>query len=186
MKKSLLTLVFCCAAACTSVFAQDKYFTKTGAVSFFSNTPMEDIEAHNTKATSVLDAKKGKKEFSILMKAFEFKKALMEEHFNENYVESGKYPKAMFSGQITNLKDVNFQKDGTYKVNVKGNLTLHGVTKEIEAPGVISVQNGAVKGVSTFSVSPEDFKIEIPKLVKDKIAKQIKITVNTDYQALKS
>lgn len=186
MKQTFLTLIFCCAAACTSVFAQDKYFTKTGQISFFSSTPMENIEAHNTKATSVLDAKSGKMEFATLMKAFEFKKALMEEHFNENYVESAKYPKAFFSGTITNLKDVNFQKDGTYKVNVKGNLTLHGVTKEVEAPGTITVQNGEVKGISTFTVSPEDFKIEIPKLVRDKIAKQIKITVNADYQALKS
>lgn len=185
MKRTFLTLILSCTAAISTVFAQDRYFTKAGNVSFFSSTPMEDIEAHNTKATSVIDTRTGKMEFAVLMKAFEFRKALMEEHFNENYVESGKYPKAVFSGNITNLKDVDFKKDGTYKVNVKGSLTLHGVTREVEAPGTITVQNGAIKGISTFTVAPEDYKIEIPKLVRDKIAKQIKITVNADYQALK-
>ena len=108
----------------------------------------------------------------------------MEEHFNENYVESSKYPKTSFAGTITNLSDVNFQKDGTYKTNVKGNLTLHGVTKEIEAPATITVQGGTVKGSSTFNVAPEDYKIEIPRLVREKIAKQIKVTINSNYQPL--
>ena len=150
--------------------AQDKYFTKTGKISFFSSTPMENIEAHNSKSTSVIDTKTGKMEFATLMKAFDFEKALMQEHFNENYVESDKYPKATFSGAITNLSDVNFKKDGTYKVKVKGNLTMHGVTKEVEAPGTITVKGNQISANSTFNVAPEDYKIEIPKLVREKIA----------------
>jgi polyisoprenoid-binding protein YceI len=184
MKRTLLTLVLIFTAALSTVFAQDKYFTKSGQIHFFSSTPMEDIEANNGNVTSVIDAKTGKIEFAALMKAFKFKKALMEEHFNENYVESSKFPKTSFAGTITNLSDVNFQKDGTYKTNVKGNLTLHGVTKEVESPATITVQGGAVKGSSTFNVAPEDYKIEIPKLVREKIAKQIKITINSNYQPL--
>jgi polyisoprenoid-binding protein YceI len=186
MKRSILFFLFTCIFGISSALAQDKYFTKTGQISFYSSTPMEDIEAHNNQATSVLDAKTGKLEFALLMKAFKFQKALMEEHFNENYVESGKFPKAIFSGVITNLSGVDFKKDGTYKVNVKGNLTIHGVTKEVEVPATIIVANGVLKANATFNVSPEDYKIEIPKLVREKIAKQIKITVNMDYQGLKS
>lgn len=186
MKRTYLTFLFCSFLALSSAFAQDKYFTKNGQVTFFSGTPMENIEANNTNASSVLDARSGKMEFAVLMKAFKFEKALMEEHFNENYVESGKYPKASFSGAIANLDAVDFKKNGTYKVNVKGNLTIHGVTKEIEAPGTVTVENGKVKANSVFNVAPEDYKIEIPKLVREKIAKQVKVTVNMDYQPLKS
>lgn len=186
MKQTFLTLLLSGVLAVSAAFAQDKYFTKNGHIHFFSGTPMENIEANNNAATSVIDSKTGKMEFAVLMKAFKFEKALMEEHFNENYVESGKYPKATFAGTITNLNVVDFTKNGTYKVNVKGNLTMHGVTKEVEAPGTITVDNGKVRANSVFSVSPEDYKIEIPKLVREKIAKQIKVTVNMDYQALKS
>ena len=186
MKRSILFILFTCIFGLTAAFAQDKYFTKNGQVSFYSSTPIENIEAHNNQATSVIDSKTGKIEFAVLIKAFKFQKALMEEHFNENYMESGKYPKATFAGVITNLSAIDFKKDGTYKVNVKGNLTIHGVTKEIELPATIIVASGVVKANATFNVAPEDYKIEIPKLVREKIAKQIKITVNMDYQGLKS
>ncbi|KAA9338924.1 YceI family protein [Adhaeribacter soli] len=186
MKRSFLTLLFTCFVALSAALAQDKYFTKNGQVSFFSSTPMEDIEAHNSNATSVIDARTGKMEFAVLIKAFKFKKALMEEHFNENYMESGKFPKATFAGVLTNLSAVDFKKDGTYKVNVKGNLTIHGVTKEVELPATITVASGAVKANAVFNVAPEDYQIEIPKLVREKIARQIKVTVNMDYQGLKS
>ncbi len=186
MTRTLLTLALVCLLALSQALAQDKYFTKSGQITFFSGTPMENIEAKNSNATSVLDARSGKMEFAVLMKAFKFEKALMEEHFNENYVESGKYPKASFAGVISNIDEIDFKKDGTYKVKVKGNLTIHGVTKEIESPGTITVQNGVVKANSVFNVAPEDYKIEIPKLVRDKIAKQVKVTVNLDYQPLKS
>ena len=186
MKQTFLTLIFAVVLALSSAVAQDKYFTKNGHIAFFSATPMENIEANNNTATSVLDARSGKMEFAVLMKAFKFEKALMEEHFNENYVESGKYPKATFAGAITNFSSVDLKKNGTYKVNVKGNLTIHGVTKEVEAPGTVTVENGKIKANSVFNVAPEDYKIEIPKLVREKIAKQIKVTVDMDYQPLKS
>lgn len=186
MKKTFLTFLFLSLLALSGAFAQDKYFTKSGHIHFFSSTPIEDIEANNNSATSVIDAGTGKMEFAVLIKAFKFKKALMEEHFNENYMESGKFPKAIFAGTIINPAAVDFKRDGTYKVNVKGNLTIHGVTKEVEMPATIVIANGLVKANSTFNVAPEDYKIEVPKLVREKIAKQIKVTVNMDYQALKS
>ena len=183
MKKIILSIMVLLVAVTVSK-AQDKYFTKTGKITFFSSTPMEDIEAHNKTTTSVIDTKTGKMEFATLMKAFDFEKALMQEHFNENYVESDKYPKATFAGAITNLSEVNFKKDGTYNVKVKGTLTLHGVSKEIEAPGKITVSGNQFSATSSFNVAPEDFKIEIPKLVRDNIARQIKIDVKMDYQPL--
>jgi len=185
MKKLMLSVLVLFAAITVSQ-AQDKYFTKTGKITFYSSTPMEDIEAQNKTTTSVIDTKTGKMEFAVLMKAFQFEKALMEEHFNENYVESSKFPKANFSGTITNLGDINFKKDGTYKAMVKGNLTIHGVTKPIEVPGTITVKDGAIQAVSTFNIAPEDYNIEIPSLVREKIAKQIKVTVDMAYEPFRS
>src|SRR5688572_18821627 len=126
-----------------TAFAQ-KYFTKSGSVNFFSKTPMENIDATNKKATCVIDSKTGQIEIALLMKAFEFEKALMQEHFNENYVESDKYPKATFKGNITNIASVNFTKDGSYPVDITGKLTMHGVTKDMKTKGSIIVKNGKI------------------------------------------
>src|ERR1700750_1392280 len=128
MKKATV-LVMGLVFAISGVFAQDKFFTKTGKISFYSKTTMENIEAHNRSVTAVLDAKTGNVQFSALIKGFEFEKALMQQHFNENYLESTKYPQASFKGQIVNNSDVNYTKDGTYNVKVKGQLTLHGETQ---------------------------------------------------------
>lgn len=184
MKKLLFYIIIILLAGISQVSAQ-KYFTKNANISFFSSTPAEDIEAHNNMGTSVIDAATGNMEFAVLIKGFEFKKALMQEHFNENYMESDKFPKATFKGKIVNNADVNYSKDGTYKVKTKGQLTIHGVTKEVEADGVIEVKGGKITGTSSFIVNPEDYKISIPNLVRDKIAKQIKVTVKADYQPMK-
>src|SRR5215210_8582560 len=117
MKKAtvlVLGLVF----AASGVFAQDKFFTKSGKISFYSKASLENIEAHNKTVTCVLDTKSGNLQFAVLMKAFEFEKALMQEHFNENYVESHKFPKAEFKGQLSNNSEVNYGKDGKYPVTV--------------------------------------------------------------------
>jgi polyisoprenoid-binding protein YceI len=158
-----------------AAFAQ-KYFTKSGSVNFFSKTPMENIDATNKKATCVIDSKTGQIEIALLMKAFEFEKALMQEHFNENYVESDKYPKATFKGNITNIASVNFTKDGSYPVDITGKLTMHGVTKDIKTKGSIAVKNGKINATTEFSVLLTDYYIEIPAVVEDKIQKSIKIS----------
>src|SRR5690606_29851446 len=104
-----------------------KYLTRSGKVTFFSSTPLEAIEAFNNEAASVMDAKTGDIVFQVPIRSFKFENALMQEHFNENYLESSKYPKAEFKGKITDINKVNFSKDGTYNVTSKGNLTIHGV-----------------------------------------------------------
>jgi hypothetical protein len=176
MKKILQPTIFLLVLVIgNSAFAQ-KYFTKSGSVNFFSKTPMENIDATNKKATCVIDSKTGQIEIALLMKAFEFEKALMQEHFNENYVESDKYPKATFKGNITNIASVNFTKDGTYPVDITGKLTMHGVTKDMKTKGSIIVKNGKINATTEFSVLLADYYIEIPAVVEDKIQKSIKIS----------
>lgn len=187
MKKISLFLALLVSVACAS--AQSKFFTKNGKITFDATSPSspDKIYGGNEKATSVIDAGTGAMEFAILMKAFNFEKALMQEHFNENYVESDKFPKAVFKGSISNMKDVNLQKDGTYAVKVKGTLSMHGATKDVSADGKLIVKGGAiVSGTSEFKVLLSDFNIAIPSLVKDKISPEAKITVDCDYTPLKT
>jgi polyisoprenoid-binding protein YceI len=150
----------------------------------YSDAQIEKIEAHNSKATSVMDLSTGKIEFAVLIKAFQFEKALMQEHFNENYLESDKYPKATFKGVITNFESIDITKDGEYAVNVKGDLTIHGVTKEVEIPGKIIVKDGQISAKSSFEVTVADYKIEIPAVVRDNIAKVVRVDVFLNYDEL--
>ncbi|MBK9254884.1 MAG: YceI family protein [Saprospiraceae bacterium] len=162
-----------------------KYFTKTGNISFYSNTPMEKIEGHSKSASCVLDMSTGKMEFAVLVKGFQFEKALMQEHFNENYMESTKFPKAVFKGQIADHSSIDIAKNGKYNVKVAGQLTIHGVMKDITTDAVINVNNGKLESSATFNVDVADFGISIPSLVKDNIAKSIKIAVNSNLEPLK-
>jgi len=175
MKKTIFSLL--ALGLALSMNAQ-KYGTKTGHISFFSSTSIEDIKADNHKVNAVIDAKSGAMEFSMLMTAFKFKKAEMENHFNENYVESKTYPKATFKGKILNIADVKFDKDGTYKVTVEGDMTIHGVTKKVKNEGTVTVKAGKVEAFSEFFVQLADYKINVPALVKKQIADKIKITVD--------
>jgi len=165
--------------------AQEKYFTKSGKVSFFSSTAMENIAAANKSAVCLLDPKTGELQFAVLLKGFEFKKALMQEHFNSDYVESDKFPKSEFKGQLVNNSTVNFSAAGSYKVNVKGKLTIHGVTKDIDVPGTIEVKDGKLTVNSSFNILIADYNISVPKLYRDNISESIKITVNCTLDAMK-
>jgi len=131
-----------------------------------------------------LDAATGQLEFMVLVKAFEFKRALMQEHFNENYMESDKYPKSVFKGKITNIGNINFSKDGTYPVTVKGILDMHGVKKEVESKGTLTVTGDTIAAEAGFEVLLADFNIAIPGVVSDKISKTVKINVNCKYNVL--
>lgn len=162
-----------------------KYFTKTGHISFFSTTPVENIEAHNYQSTSVIDFSSGEMVFSLLMKGFNFEKALMQEHFNEKYVESDQFPKATFKGNIVNFKDVNLKKDGVYKVKITGEMTIHGVTKTVKADGTLEVKAAKIIGLSTFKLPLKDYNINVPSVVSDKIASEMTIKVQMDYSELK-
>jgi polyisoprenoid-binding protein YceI len=171
-------------AVAATVQAQGRYFTKTGRITFYSDAPLEDIEAANKTASAVLDAKTGQLQFAVLMKGFEFKKALMQEHFNENYVESHKYPKAEFRGNISNNHEVNYAKEGTYPAKVKGQLVLHGVSRDIEVPATLQVQGGKIDGKATFPVRVADYNIAIPSLMKDKISNTVSVTVQVKLEPL--
>lgn len=165
--------------------AQDKYFTKTGKIEFSSKASMEDIDAKNKTVAAILDTKTGALQFSALMKGFEFPKALMQEHFNENYVESDKYPKAEFKGSVTNNANINYTKDGTYTAQVSGQLTIHGVTKNIKTTGSFKVDSGKIDANAVFNVLASDYKIKIPSIVKDKVSNTIKVTVDCRLEPLK-
>lgn len=186
MEKILLLTIALCFGA--SVNAQDKYFTKNGMISFdaTTSTSPEKVAAINKSVTCVLDSKTGNVQFSVLMKGFDFEQALMREHFHENYLESEKFPKALFKGQIMNPSQVNYSKNGTYDVNVKGQLTIHGQTRDVETGGKVLVNNGKISIAAKFNVILSDYGIEVPRLVSDKVAKSASIKVDCSLQVLGS
>lgn len=183
IKKGIISCCFVLLAA--SSMAQDKFFTKSGNIQFASKGVIETIEATHRSITCVLDSKTGDIQFAVLMKGFEFRKALMQEHFNENYVESDKYPKSEFRGQITNNSEVNYTKDGVYPVHIKGKLTLHGQTKDVEADGKITVKDGKLLAVSKFKILMSDYEIDIPGTVTQNMSDTINISVNCTLEPLK-
>jgi len=155
-----------------------KFITKTGYIKFYSSAPLEKIEAQNRQVNSALDLATGGFVFKVLMRSFEFEKALMQEHFNENYVESDKYPSATFVGKVTNLKDIDISKDGVYDASVEGKLTLHGVTRDIREKGTFEMRQGKLIGRSKFNLTVADFNITIPGNVGNNIAKTVEVTVD--------
>lgn len=161
-----------------------KYYSKAAKISFHSDTPMEKIEALNSTASTVLDATTGNIEWAVLIQGFKFEKALMQEHFNENYMESTAFPKAKFKGKVDNIASVNLKKDGDYNVDVSGQMEIHGVTKPVSAKGVITVKGGNISAKSKFSVAVADYGIVIPKVVAENIAKNVEINVQADYQPM--
>lgn len=163
----------------SSLWAQDKFFTKSGRIfldATAKNSP-EKINAENKTVTCVLDTKTGNIQFAVLMKGFSFERALMQEHFNENYVESDKYPKAEFKGAIVSGAP-DFSKDGSYPVKVRGRLTIHGQTNETESSGTITVKQGTISTEGSFSINLSDYDISIPSLVADKLSPNPVIKVN--------
>jgi polyisoprenoid-binding protein YceI len=163
---------------------QTRYIDRSGKASFFSSALVEDIEAHNNQAVSILDVKSGEIVASMLMKSFDFKKALMEEHFNENYIESNKFPKATFKGKITNLDQFNTTKNGKYVLEIDGDITIHGVTKPLKIKAEASVTDGKIKASAIFPLKVKDFKITIPSLVRNNIAEEVEVGVSFNYQPM--
>lgn len=157
--------------------AQSKYFTRNGNITFFSKAPLENIEAVNQQVSAILDFASGEAAFQVLMKGFQFKKALMQEHFNESYVESDKYPKATFKGKIKNPSAVNLKQNGVYVVNIAGTLDMHGVSNPVDASGTVEMKDGKMYVKSKFNIKSKDYKIKIPTAVKDNIAESIEVTV---------
>jgi hypothetical protein len=179
--KRVLILTLVLAIVAPGLKAQKIYSTKSAKITFFSKAPLEDIEAKNSEVESKLAPSSGQLVFTLLIKGFHFPNALMEEHFNENYMESSKFPKSDFKGYVTNIKEINFQKDGSYPAKVKGKLTIHGVTREVETTGTIDVKGDKVFGRSKFNINLKDYGIG-GALVGKKIAESIAITVDSQYE----
>ncbi len=165
-----------------SAGAQDIYFTRTGKIEFHSGTSLEDIDGVNNEATSMLNIKTGEMAFTLLVKSFTFKRALMEEHFNENYMESTKFPKASFKGKITAIPAINIASNGTFNVQTEGELTIHGITQKITAPAKLTVNGGKITGVSSFKIDLSNYKIVIPGVVAEKFSKETEIIVTCIYE----
>ena len=178
MKASLLLLLIC---FLSSSLLSQKYYTKEGKITFSSDAPLEKIEGINHKASSVIDISSGNIQWAVLIKAFQFEKALMQEHFNENYMESSKHPKSKFKGIVSNMEEVHLDKDGSYNALVEGQLEIHGVTKDIKVQATFEVADGVIKAHSLFSVKVADYEIQIPGVVKDNIAKEVEIDISANY-----
>src|SRR5690606_12116063 len=186
MKKSVL---FALAVLLTAAgFGQGKFFTKGGKINFDAEGELDDLEeikAVSNTAACVYDAASGNMEWVVLMKSFKFKNALMQENFNENYMESQKYPKAVFKGQVVDFQKVKLTKDGEYPATVNGKLTLHGVTKDITAKGKFQVKSGAVTAASDLKIRLADYSIKVPSVVGNKIADEVKVFINATLEPLK-
>ena len=169
--KIRLAVLFACIAMGANA---QKYTSEKSTVTFFSSATLEDIKADNTKASSVFDASNGNIAFVVPINEFQFKKSLMQEHFNEKYMETEKYPKSTFQGKIVGF-DPNA---ATQNVKAQGKLTIHGVTKDVEIPGTIEKQGDKLVMKSVFIVKLADYKVDIPKLMWQNIAEQVEVTVN--------
>lgn len=182
-RKIILIITFLAFANCinSKSFGQ-LYFTKNGRISFFSKALIENIKADNNQVISLLNTQTGDLQFSVLINAFHFPKAMMEQHFNSDYMESGKYPKSTFKGKVNDMSLVDVGKDGKYNVNVTGALSIHGVTKNITAPGAIIIKEGEFSANSTFKILLKDYNIKIPAIVVNNISENIEITISGNYE----
>ena len=186
MKKIGLTTLLLI-TICFFSHAQDRVYTKTGKIFFeCTKSPLEKIEAINKSSTCVLDIKTGRLQFAVLMKGFEFQRALMQEHFNENYVESSKFPKSDFAGEVLNNGEINYAKDGEYTVKVKGKLQIHGQTKDVETAGKIIVKAGRIIANAQFAIQLSDYNIRIPSIVSDKLSNNVNIIIDCNLEPFKS
>lgn len=178
MKK--ISLIFIVFILSISVNAQNIYKASSGEISFFSEAPMENIDAKNTQVKAIMNIDKKEIAFIVPVIAFKFEKPLMEEHFNENYMESEKYKTAQFSGSFDG--DIDFSKDGIYNVDGKGNLNIHGVEQERELKAELEVKGNNVILKSDFIVKLADHKIKIPKMVIQNIAEEVEVKVNVTFE----
>ena len=181
--KNITALVLISMCSISLMHAQ-KYLTRNGTISFFSKTPLENIEAYNNQVSGVVDLKTGGMAFTLLMRAFTFKKALMQEHFNEKFIESQKYPKATFKG---NIKDLDSFKLGSEQVviTVSGKLTIHGITRDLSLSGTLMKdENGNIEGKAVFNIDIQEYEIKVPSAVRKNIADNIEIKVNMVYEEI--
>lgn len=174
MKKVILSLLIVSGLSVNAQIFKNK--KEGGSIHFLSKSPLEDIEAVNKNPIAVYKVETGDVQFAVVMTQFKFKSALMEEHFNENYVESEKYPQAIFKGKVNETIDLT--KDGENKVTVKGSMTLHGVTKDIATEGIISKKGEEITIHSVIKIKMVDYNIKVPTLYVQNIAEEIDVTIH--------
>jgi hypothetical protein len=155
--------------------AQDRKITKTGEITFEASVPsFEEVKATNKAVSCILNTKTGEIASLALVKGFRFKVALMEEHFNENYIESDLFPKAIFKGVIKDFDTNNLSKSPKEYI-LTGKLEIHGKSKEISTTVILTKKDGSIELISDFNVNPTDFNITIPKIVSNKVSKTVNI-----------
>lgn len=175
MKSFKIVLIFLMFAGIQNTGFAQKYMTKTGTVIFEASVPsFEEVKGENKTTSAVLESNTGKLAVLALVNGFRFKVALMEEHFNENYAESAKYPKTTFSGNILNFDESKLSSEAK-TFTISGDLTFHGKTKKISSEAKILKSNGKISITGNFKVKPEDFNIEIPSVVSSKVAKTVDV-----------
>lgn len=163
---------------CVDSYAQ-KYTSTRSYVRFYSEAPLENIEAINEKAQSALDLNTNEVVFSVPIRGFQFEKSLMQEHFNENYMESEKYPKATYRARVEGFDP---EKPGLQEVYAKGTMTIHGVQKNMQASGTMSIVNETIVLRCQFPISVADYNIKIPKVVFYNIAEVVDVTIEFTYE----
>lgn len=168
----------------TASLAQDQYYTRNGHIDFYSHAPLEDIRANNEQVAIFLNVKTGEISAAMLMKSFRFEKALMQQHFNENYVESDKYPRAEFEGVIVNFNALDFTDGKPKEVTARGKIKIHGVTKDISITGTIAFTGRKYDLDAVFILKPADFEIKIPASVRDNIAEEIRVTLDASLEKM--
>ena len=177
MKKILLSIAF---LAFTFLGNAQLYSTKTGQIFFNATGGDVKIAAVNNQTDSKFVGTTGQIIFGVLIKGFKFENQLMEDHFNENYMESTQFPKAEFKGYITNIKEVNFAKDGDYPIQVEGNITLHGTTNKVSTEGVMQIKDGKPNIIGNFKIRIKQYGIK-GSYIGDKIALEATIKLNCKY-----
>jgi polyisoprenoid-binding protein YceI len=180
MNKTIF-IFFALLGALHQVLAQGPLIDRKGTAYFFSEAPLEDIEATNTEVIGALDLTKGTLAVTMFMKGFHFDKSLMEEHFNENYIESEKFPRATFKGVISDFSTLDFTKSGKIEAEAKGEINIHGVTKPLTAPVTFEISANKLSAITVFNISIADFDIDIPRLVIQNIAEVVEVKASFNF-----
>jgi hypothetical protein len=178
MKRGVILVLWLC--CCNASFAQTFKSTQ-GEAAFFSSAPLEDITAKNTKVTSLFNGQTGAIAFVVPIKAFQFRKSLMQEHFNEKFMESDKFPQATFEGKLTGY---DLTVSGNQKALAEGNMTIHGITQKVSIRGDFIFERDQLKMEAKFPIKLEDYKISIPKVLFHNIAEEVEVTVVFAYEKL--
>lgn len=175
MKSSAISvlLILCCFLSHGQKFVSEK-----SSVTFFSDAAVEDIKALNTKSNGNFNIDNGEIEFVIPVKEFKFSKSLMQKHFNEKYLETEKFPQSDFKGEIRNYKT---EISGKQDVRAVGKLTIHGVTKAVDIPGIMEVINGKIILRTKFIVRLQDYSVTIPQLLYRNITEQVEVTFDVTF-----